>query len=156
MQDRTSTGKRAPLSTIYPIVFFRTKIDPSEEDTRNDLSHYTLDGQTLWSRAYTYCTADSPSSLECDEGARFVEAAKETLPEYLSAEDGGFHDANDYEAQVRWADTTVCLHGLRCPPAFMCEYLSNSCLFVGTYAAETIVSRTCRIGPQDYRVFAYD
>ncbi|CAM9090652.1 unnamed protein product, partial [Laminaria digitata] len=66
-------------------------IDPAEQDTRNDLSHYTVDGQTLWGHAYTYCTTDLSSSLPCyegDKGSRFQEAANETLPGLLQSADG--------------------------------------------------------------------
>lgn len=80
-----------------------TKINPSQEDSRNDLSHYTVDGQTLWSRAYAYCSAALGKSppLACDEGERFVQAAEETLPAYLSAADGGALSFEVYKQQVR-------------------------------------------------------
>ncbi|CAM9728040.1 unnamed protein product, partial [Sphacelaria rigidula] len=75
-------------------------IDPAEYDTRNDISHYTVDGQTLWSQAYTYCSGDRSSPIECDEGARFVEAVEQTLPEYLSDADGGSQTSATYQMQV--------------------------------------------------------
>ncbi|CAM9202218.1 unnamed protein product [Choristocarpus tenellus] len=62
-------------------------IDPSEEDPRNYLSMYTTTGQTLWSRAYIYCTSNS-SNMGCDEANDIVEAATETLPGSLSDADG--------------------------------------------------------------------
>lgn len=76
------------------------QIDPAEQDSRNDLSHYTVDGQTLWSSAYTYCTADSSTPIECDEGSRYLDAANETLPELLRSAEGSLEWAQ-YREQVR-------------------------------------------------------
>lgn len=80
-------------------VFVR-QIDPAEQDSRNDLSHYTVDGQTLWGHAYSYCTAEVSSSLACYEGSRFEEAANETLPGLLQSADGTLKWP-DYVEQVR-------------------------------------------------------
>eukprot|EP00903_Cladosiphon_okamuranus_P017641 g16248.t1 len=74
-------------------------IDPAEIDTRNDLSHYTVDGQALWGRAYTYCTRDSSTPIDCEEGSRYSEAAKETLPELLKSAEGTL-GADQYREQV--------------------------------------------------------
>ncbi|CAM9155381.1 unnamed protein product [Ectocarpus sp. 13 AM-2016] len=74
-------------------------IDPAERDSRNDLSHYTVDGQTLWGSAYTYCTADFLTPIECDEGSRYVDAANETLPELLRSAEGSLEWAQ-YREQV--------------------------------------------------------
>lgn len=76
------------------------QIDPAEQDSRNDLSHYTVDGQALWGRAYTYCTADPSIPIECDEGTQYLEAANETLPELLRSADGTL-EFEQYREQVR-------------------------------------------------------
>lgn len=75
------------------------QIDPAEEDTRNELSHYTVNGQNLWGRAYTYCTRASSTPIDCDEGSRYLEAANETLPELLKAAEGTL-GAEQYREQV--------------------------------------------------------
>ncbi|CBJ26590.1 hypothetical protein Esi_0035_0090 [Ectocarpus siliculosus] len=74
-------------------------IDPAEQDSRNDLSHYTVDGQTLWGSAYTYCTADPSTPIECDEGSRYLDAANATLPQLLRAAEGSLEWAQ-YREQV--------------------------------------------------------
>ncbi|CAM9257644.1 unnamed protein product [Scytosiphon promiscuus] len=74
-------------------------IDPAEQDTRNDLSHYTVDGQTLWGSAYTYCNTDPSTPMDCDEGSRYVEAANETLPGLLKSAEGTLRWAQ-YREQV--------------------------------------------------------
>lgn len=89
-----------PTPTCRLIICTTRQIDPAEYDTRNDISHYTVDGQTLWSQAYTYCSGDPSSPIECDEGARFVEAVEQTLPEYLSDADGGSQTSATYQMQV--------------------------------------------------------
>lgn len=94
-----------PLTLLVALhcVPLRQQIDPAEQDTRNDLSHYTVDGQTLWGHAYTYCTADLSSSLPCyegSEGSRFQEAANDTLPGLLQSADGALAWP-DYVEQVR-------------------------------------------------------
>lgn len=50
--------------------------------------------------------ADPSSSIECDEGSRFLEAANETLPELLVSADGGVQEWTDYIEQVAHSPKT--------------------------------------------------
>ncbi|CAM9656283.1 unnamed protein product [Ascophyllum nodosum] len=80
-------------------------INPAKEDARNDLSLYTLDGQTLWTRAYTFCTMGS--SLECDGAYHYLEAANTTLPALLRLADSGSQGWRIYVEQVCEVATNI-------------------------------------------------
>ncbi len=86
-------------SPLARLPCFGWQIDPTKQDTRNGLSHYTVDGQALWGQAYTYCTADPSRPIECDEGSQYLEAANETLPELLKSADGTL-EIDQYRVQV--------------------------------------------------------